>query len=65
MTEHKEIRCPFCGSESTDKVSDFATALMVSSYHCGSCNSYFECIKWGEDTGKLDLPDFLKDTGST
>ena len=51
--------CPFCGSPVTAKVSDFATSLMVASYHCADCNSYFEAIKWGDASASLDVPPFL------
>ncbi|HXV91120.1 MAG TPA: hypothetical protein VD707_07095 [Gemmatimonadales bacterium] len=61
MTVAPAKPCPFCGSTATTKVSDFATSLMVASYRCGHCNSYFEAIKWGDRTAALDVPAFLDD----
>ena len=52
------VRCPFCGSTATEKVADFATSLMVASHHCAHCHSYFEAIKWGDESA-LDVPAFL------
>lgn len=51
--------CPFCGARTTRKLADFATSLMVASYHCDHCNSYFEAIKWGDRAASLDVPPFL------
>ena len=59
MSPDAAKRCPFCGAAATNKVADFATSLMVASYRCGHCNSYFEAIKWGYRTAALDVPAFL------
>ncbi len=53
--------CPFCGTMTTRKIADFATSLMVASYRCDHCNSYFEAIKWGDRSATLDVPPFLDD----
>jgi transposase-like protein len=42
------VPCPFCESADTKRLSDFGTSLMVASYACKRCHSYFEAIKWGE-----------------
>jgi len=59
MMELDVKACPFCGSRETERCSDFSTSLMVSLYHCRGCRSYFEAIKWGDDSVQLDLPSFL------
>ena len=48
MTEAAPVPCPFCQSADTRRLSDFGTSLMVASYQCQRCRSYFEAIKWGE-----------------
>lgn len=42
------VPCPFCESTDTKRLSDFGTSVMVASYTCRRCHSYFEAIKWGE-----------------
>ena len=61
MTASAPKPCPFCGSTATTRVSDFATSLMVASYHCDGCHSYFEAIKWGDRAAALDVPAFLEE----
>lgn len=51
--------CPFCGSQDTEKRSDFGTSLMVSLHYCRRCRSYFEAIKWSQSAEPLDVPPFL------
>jgi hypothetical protein len=53
------VPCPFCGSQETEKQSDFGTSLMVRSHYCRRCRSSFEAIKWGDVSTPLDLPSFL------
>jgi transposase-like protein len=48
MIEPAPVPCPFCKSHDTRRLSDFGTSLMVASYACNRCHSYFEAIKWGE-----------------
>ena len=51
--------CPFCGSADAERRADFSTSLMVSLYYCRHCRSYFEAVKWGDESVPLDLPSFL------
>ena len=48
MIDAPPVLCPFCASRDTRRLSDFGTSLMVASYACNACHSYFEAIKWGE-----------------
>ena len=48
MIETTPVACPFCESTDTKRLSDFGTSVMVASYACNRCHSYFEAIKWGE-----------------
>ena len=41
----RRVICPWCDSESVEKVSEYGPHLMVYSYICRSCNSPFEVIK--------------------
>lgn len=49
--------CAHCGSSNVTMVSLFGGQLMTSQYRCESCLSYFEQIRWDDET-----PDGL-DTG--
>ncbi len=44
----RPVPCPFCAATETKRLSDFGTSVMVASYVCQRCHSYFEAIKWGE-----------------
>ena len=61
MASTKE--CPFCHGTDTVKCADFGTSLMVTVHYCPRCRSYFEAIKWGDDSARLDIPSFLDDPG--
>jgi transposase-like protein len=39
--------CPFCGSDQTELISLFGSTSLTSQYHCRTCRSAFEQVKWG------------------
>ncbi|TMJ16232.1 MAG: hypothetical protein E6H02_01060 [Bacillati bacterium ANGP1] len=41
------VVCPFCGSDDTERLGLFGSTSLTSQYHCRSCRSAFEQVKWG------------------
>ncbi len=41
------VVCPFCGSRDTERISLFGSTSLTSQYHCRTCRSAFEQVKWG------------------
>lgn len=39
------VICPWCDSDSVEKISEYGPHLMVYSFICRTCNSPFEVIK--------------------
>lgn len=39
------MKCPWCDSESVERVAEFGPHLMVSQYICLTCRSPFEYIR--------------------
>jgi ribosomal protein L37AE/L43A len=38
-------RCPFCGSEDTERIALFGSSLLVSQHYCRGCRTVFERLK--------------------
>ena len=43
--EERGVECPWCGSDSVERVSEYGSHLMVAQYICRECRSPFERIK--------------------
>jgi len=56
----RPARCPFCDSTNTRKESDFGTTLAYAQYYCQDCRTMFAWLKWEEDTGEPQLPEFFR-----
>jgi DNA-directed RNA polymerase subunit RPC12/RpoP len=44
-SEERRLSCPWCGSESLERVGAYGSHLMVSQYICLTCHSPFERIR--------------------
>jgi transposase-like protein len=44
-SEERRLSCPWCGSESVERVGAYGSHLMVSQYICLTCHSPFERIR--------------------
>ena len=43
--EERRLSCPWCGSDSVERVAAYGSHLMVSQYICLNCHSPFERIR--------------------
>lgn len=43
--EERRLSCPWCGSDSVERVAAYGSHLMVSQYICLTCHSPFERIR--------------------
>ena len=39
------MKCPFCGSDDIEPVSQWGGQIITSQMRCRACNSYFEAIR--------------------
>jgi transposase-like protein len=39
------LQCPFCGSESVERVAQWGGQIITAQWRCQSCASYFEVIR--------------------
>ncbi|CAM3809055.1 hypothetical protein ALPO108162_06855 [Alicyclobacillus pomorum] len=40
------VKCPFCGSRTVRRVSQFGKVQLVSQFLCSDCRSVFERVRW-------------------